>query len=127
MDRATRDPVFHISEFQGADRFRFKRNARRAAAINRVLGVFLPGAFAGIGNMENTGVDIENAGQHFCKVEGVSRRRPFIANRFDFFFLTRTFDHRIDKTWPIRAEHPRNTNDEMSIAGLKHELFARPL
>src|SRR5215469_11872385 len=50
----TRDPVFHIAQFQSIDSSRFQRNAGIAAAIQSPLRILLPTAFAGIGKMQNT-------------------------------------------------------------------------
>ena len=63
VNRAPRDPIIHIRQFQRPDRPSFEFNAGRAATIQRMLGVLLPRALARISKMQNAGVDIEKTRQ----------------------------------------------------------------
>ena len=68
----------------------------------------------------------EKSRQHLGNVGGVSRRGKFIRDCVDVFLFTRALDHGIDKAGPVRAEHPGDTHDQMSIFDREHVLFTGP-
>src|SRR5690348_18383761 len=88
-----------------------------------MLGVFLPSALPGARKMDDARVDIKKARQHFGEIKGVTRGGPFVGDRFDFLFVARPFNHRIDEAWPVGTENPGNSRYQVPIACLKHEFF----